>query len=217
MAAAIAGISLTASTGNISFNALGEVKKDVQVQIVKDGNWRHHSVISDPELLAPACQPSTLFRTPRSGPCAGLHLRPDSGRIDTGIWAVAHVARCSRRPVHVGRIHRDAGYQRHRQPAACHGRGNVHGRSSGYGDVPFVLPPVAGPPALRCPDCIDRVVHRHGGNLPTGIRALWSVLRGPPAATDLFRIRHESQVGGDRCDRYRGDLSGDIGLTARSI
>ena len=50
---AIAGISLTAATGNISFNSLGEVKKDVQVQIVKDGNWHHHSVISDPELLAP--------------------------------------------------------------------------------------------------------------------------------------------------------------------
>lgn len=50
---AIAGISLTASTGNISFNALGEVKKDVQVQIVKDGNWHHYSVISDPVLLAP--------------------------------------------------------------------------------------------------------------------------------------------------------------------
>ena len=50
---AISGISLTASTGNISFNSLGEVRKDVQVQIVKDGNWHHHSVISDPELLAP--------------------------------------------------------------------------------------------------------------------------------------------------------------------
>ena len=50
---AIAGINLTASTGDISFNTLGEVRKDVQVQIVKDGNWRHHSVISDPELLAP--------------------------------------------------------------------------------------------------------------------------------------------------------------------
>ncbi len=50
---AIAGISLEASTGTISFNALGEVKKDVQVQMVKDGAWRRHSVISDPELLAP--------------------------------------------------------------------------------------------------------------------------------------------------------------------
>ena len=30
-----------------------EVKKDVQVQVVKDGNWHHHSTISDAELLAP--------------------------------------------------------------------------------------------------------------------------------------------------------------------
>jgi len=50
---AIAGIKLTASTGEISFNALGEVQKDVQVQIVKDGMWRRHSVISDAKLLAP--------------------------------------------------------------------------------------------------------------------------------------------------------------------
>ena len=50
---AIAGLTLDASTGKISFNALGEVKKDVQVQVVKGGNWHRHSVISDPELLAP--------------------------------------------------------------------------------------------------------------------------------------------------------------------
>lgn len=50
---AIAGLTITASTGVISFNALGEVKKDVQVQVVKDGNWHHHSTISDAELLAP--------------------------------------------------------------------------------------------------------------------------------------------------------------------
>lgn len=50
---AIAGLTLKASTGIISFNALGEVKKDVQVQVVKDGNWHHHSTISDAELLAP--------------------------------------------------------------------------------------------------------------------------------------------------------------------
>lgn len=50
---AIAATSLTASTGNISFNALGEVRKDVQVQVVKDGNWRQYSIISDPVLLAP--------------------------------------------------------------------------------------------------------------------------------------------------------------------
>ena len=50
---AIAATKLTASTGQISFNKLGEVQKAVQVQIVKDGNWHHHSVIDDRELLAP--------------------------------------------------------------------------------------------------------------------------------------------------------------------
>ena len=50
---AISKTDLMASTGQISFNALGEVQKDVQVQIVKDGNWHRHSVISDPVLLAP--------------------------------------------------------------------------------------------------------------------------------------------------------------------
>lgn len=50
---AISKTNLTASTGDISFNSLGEVQKDVQVQIVKGGNWHHHSVISDPVLLAP--------------------------------------------------------------------------------------------------------------------------------------------------------------------
>lgn len=50
---AIAKTNLTASTGTISFNSLGEVIKNVQVQIVKDGQFRHYAVISDPELLAP--------------------------------------------------------------------------------------------------------------------------------------------------------------------
>ncbi|MGI9336364.1 MAG: ABC transporter substrate-binding protein [Gammaproteobacteria bacterium] len=50
---AIASTTLDASTGRISFNALGEVKKDVQVQIVRDGGWHHYSVISDAGLLAP--------------------------------------------------------------------------------------------------------------------------------------------------------------------
>jgi branched-chain amino acid transport system substrate-binding protein len=50
---AIAATSLTASTGDISFNDLGEVRKNVQVQVVKNGNWHHHSVIDDPTLLAP--------------------------------------------------------------------------------------------------------------------------------------------------------------------
>lgn len=53
---AIAETNLTASTGQISFNALGEVQKSVQVQIVKDGNWHHHSVIDDAELLAPPAE-----------------------------------------------------------------------------------------------------------------------------------------------------------------
>lgn len=53
---AIANTNLTASTGQISFNALGEVQKSVQVQIVKDGNWHHHSVIDDAELLAPPAE-----------------------------------------------------------------------------------------------------------------------------------------------------------------
>ena len=50
---AIAESSVDASTGHISFNALGEVKKDVQIQVVKDGAWRHYAVISDAVLLAP--------------------------------------------------------------------------------------------------------------------------------------------------------------------
>ncbi len=50
---AIANTNLTASTGQISFNDLGEVQKSVQVQIVKNGDWRFHSVINDAELLAP--------------------------------------------------------------------------------------------------------------------------------------------------------------------
>jgi branched-chain amino acid transport system substrate-binding protein len=50
---AIAGSKLEASTGMISFNDLGEVRKDVQVQVVKDGAFHHHSVISDAKLLAP--------------------------------------------------------------------------------------------------------------------------------------------------------------------
>ncbi|MFK5978239.1 MAG: ABC transporter substrate-binding protein [Rhizobiaceae bacterium] len=50
---AIAQTKLKASTGDISFNALGEVRKFVQVQVVKDGNWHHHSIIDDVELLTP--------------------------------------------------------------------------------------------------------------------------------------------------------------------
>lgn len=38
--------------GKLQFNDLHEVKKDVQVQTIKDGYWARHSVIHDPELLA---------------------------------------------------------------------------------------------------------------------------------------------------------------------
>jgi branched-chain amino acid transport system substrate-binding protein len=51
--AAIAKTKLSASTGEISFNALGEVRKAVQVQVVKGATWHHHSVIDDIQLLAP--------------------------------------------------------------------------------------------------------------------------------------------------------------------
>ena len=50
---AMAAVALKVSTGTIKFNALGEVMKAVQVQIVKDGNWHHYGIIDDPALLAP--------------------------------------------------------------------------------------------------------------------------------------------------------------------
>jgi branched-chain amino acid transport system substrate-binding protein len=50
---AIRSTTVEASTGTISFNDLGEVLKDVQVQVVKNGAWHRHSVISDADLLAP--------------------------------------------------------------------------------------------------------------------------------------------------------------------
>jgi len=50
---AIAQTQLTAATGHISFNALGEVRKNVQVQIVRNGEWHYHSEIRDQILLAP--------------------------------------------------------------------------------------------------------------------------------------------------------------------
>jgi branched-chain amino acid transport system substrate-binding protein len=52
----IAKTNLIASTGTISFNSLGEIIKDVQVQIVKDGQFRHFAVINDAQLLAPPTQ-----------------------------------------------------------------------------------------------------------------------------------------------------------------
>lgn len=41
------------ATGRISFNELGEVYKAAQIQVVKDGKFRHHATIDDPVLLAP--------------------------------------------------------------------------------------------------------------------------------------------------------------------
>jgi len=53
---AVARTKLAASTGEISFNALGEVRKAVQVQVVRGGEWHRHSVIDDPALLAPPAE-----------------------------------------------------------------------------------------------------------------------------------------------------------------
>ncbi|MGD2125578.1 MAG: ABC transporter substrate-binding protein [Desulfobacteraceae bacterium] len=53
---AIARTDLKVSTGTIRFNKLGECMKAVQVQVVKSGNWHRHSIIDDPELLAPPSQ-----------------------------------------------------------------------------------------------------------------------------------------------------------------
>ena len=50
---AIAETNLVASTGSISFNDLGEVQKNVQVQVVRDGDFHYHSEIRDQVLLAP--------------------------------------------------------------------------------------------------------------------------------------------------------------------
>jgi branched-chain amino acid transport system substrate-binding protein len=50
---AIEATDMQASTGHISFNALGEVQKAVQVQVVKDGDWHSAGVIDDAVLLAP--------------------------------------------------------------------------------------------------------------------------------------------------------------------
>jgi branched-chain amino acid transport system substrate-binding protein len=41
------------SIGKLSFNGLGEVKKPVQVQVVKDANFHHYAIIDDLTLLAP--------------------------------------------------------------------------------------------------------------------------------------------------------------------
>lgn len=50
---AIAEGTYTMPIGELKFNDLHEVSKDLQVQVVKDGAFRRHSVLHDPELLAP--------------------------------------------------------------------------------------------------------------------------------------------------------------------
>ena len=50
---AIAAGTYDMPIGQLSFNDLHEVKKDIQVQVIKDKAFRRHSVISDPVLLAP--------------------------------------------------------------------------------------------------------------------------------------------------------------------
>jgi branched-chain amino acid transport system substrate-binding protein len=50
---AMAAGSFDTPIGKLGFNDLHEVKKDIQVQVVKDKAFHRHSVISDPVLLAP--------------------------------------------------------------------------------------------------------------------------------------------------------------------
>lgn len=50
---AIAAGTFSTPIGTLAFNDLHEVKKDVQVQVVKGKAFHRHSVISDPVLLAP--------------------------------------------------------------------------------------------------------------------------------------------------------------------
>jgi len=44
---------LPVATGRITFNALGEVYKAAQIQIIKDGKFHYYAVIDDPVFLAP--------------------------------------------------------------------------------------------------------------------------------------------------------------------
>jgi branched-chain amino acid transport system substrate-binding protein len=44
---------VSTATGVITFNELGEIAKNVQAQVIKDGKFRHFAVIEDPVLLAP--------------------------------------------------------------------------------------------------------------------------------------------------------------------
>jgi len=51
--AALRKAKVPTATGVIEFNELGEIKKNVQAQVIKDGKFRHFAVIEDPVLLAP--------------------------------------------------------------------------------------------------------------------------------------------------------------------
>jgi branched-chain amino acid transport system substrate-binding protein len=51
--AALRTSKVQTATGVIEFNDLGEIKKNVQAQVIKDGKFRHFAVIEDPVLLAP--------------------------------------------------------------------------------------------------------------------------------------------------------------------
>lgn len=51
--AALRQTKVPTATGVIEFNELGEIKKNVQAQVIKDGKFRHFAVIEDPALLAP--------------------------------------------------------------------------------------------------------------------------------------------------------------------
>lgn len=55
---AIAGLKdFEGVTGKISaFNAIGEVMKPVQVQVVKDGQFKHFGEIDDPEVITPPAE-----------------------------------------------------------------------------------------------------------------------------------------------------------------
>ncbi len=50
---ALAATNLPTAIGTLSFNSQREVKKAMQVQVVKDGDFRRYVVIDDPVLLAP--------------------------------------------------------------------------------------------------------------------------------------------------------------------
>ncbi|MCW7506193.1 ABC transporter substrate-binding protein, partial [Leptospira paudalimensis] len=50
---AIRGNSFETAIGKLSFNSLGEVKKAVQVQVVKDANFHRYGVIDDLQFLTP--------------------------------------------------------------------------------------------------------------------------------------------------------------------